>query len=247
MFRLISKNLMNMNILFINYYPTYRLDKDQTHHSIEYFINPLFNFFEQQGHTINQINIEELNILPCIGCSHDPFFVPMDYCRQDDDMNRLYPILRSSDFWFFNIVINQKHLPKQLCNFLDRLEPLFDKDESILLSEGNGHKVPNQGYVYLLATSEYWGNDVFQELVQEIQTIAFLFNRQYVGELLRPHLGVYVQRYILPNFTSFNQSINKLGSSIISNNLSNSINGSDLTQFVIDKDEFENNFAKFVF
>ena len=247
MFRFQFKIWIIMNISFINYYPRFGLDKDLTHHSIEYFINPLSLYFEQQGHKINHINVCELNILPCIGCSHDPFFVPMDYCRQDDDMNVIYPILNSSDFWFFNIAINQKHIPKQLCNFLDRLEPLFDKDESILLSEVNGNKTTNKGYVYLLATSEFWGNEVFQELTQEIQTIAFLFNRRYLGELLRPHLGVYVQKYILKNLDSFNNSLHKLAYAIINNSLQPINNGFDLTQFVIEKEEFENKFAKFVF
>lgn len=236
-----------MNITFINYYPTHSFDQDQTHHSIEYFINPLSILFEQQGNKVNKIQVAELNILPCIGCSNDPFFVPMDYCRQDDDMNSIYPILNSSEFWFFNIATNQKHLPKQLCNFLDRLEPLFDKDEAILSSETNGHSKVNKGFVFLLATSEYWGNEVFQELVQEIQTIAFLFNRQYLGELLRPHLGVYVQKYLLPNFESFNRSIKEFGTAILSKSFSRIMNGSSLTQFVIDKEEYENNFSKFLF
>lgn len=235
-----------MNISFINYYPKYEKDQDQTHHSIEYFINPLKSFFEKHGHTINLIDITELNIKPCVGCSDDPFFIPMDYCRQEDDMNAIYPVLNSSEFWFFNIALNQKHLPKQVCNFLDRLEPLFDKDETAFLSSTNGNQKANKGFVYLLSTSEYWGNEIFDELKQEIQTVAFLFNREYLGELLRPHLGVYIQKYVHENLDNFNSSIEKLGSSIIGNTLSHHNNGLDLTQFVIEREEFESKFAKIV-
>lgn len=235
-----------MNICFINYYPKYELDQDQTHHSIEYFINPLSNFFEKQGHKVNHIDVSALNILPCVGCSDDPFFVPMDFCRQDDDMNNIYPILNSSELWFFNIAMNQKHLPKQLCNFLDRLEPLFDKDETVLLSATNGNSKQDKGYLYLLATSEYWGNDVFDEIKQEIQTVAFLFNRKFLGELLRPHLGVYIQKYVYENKDSFNISLEQLGSAILNNSIQQLQNGIDLTQFVIEKSDFESKFAKII-
>lgn len=235
-----------MNICFINYYPKYEKDQDQTHHSIEYFINPLYRLFENQEHKIVQINISDLNIKPCVGCSDDPFFVPMDYCRQVDDMNSIYPILNSSDLWFFNIALNNKHLPKQLCNFLDRLEPLFDKDETTFINSTNGYKAPNKGFVFLLSTSEYWGNDIFDELKREIQTVAFLFNREYIGELLRPHLGVYIQKYVYDNFDNFNASIEKLGASIINNKISTNDNRLDLTKFVIEKEEFESKFAKII-
>lgn len=235
-----------MNISFINYFPKIELDDDQTHHSIEYFINPLSKFFEKNGYVVNQFNISELDIQPCVGCSDDPFFIPMDSCRQEDDMNQLYPILNSSEFWFFNIAMNSKLLPKQLCNFLDRLEPLFDKDASEILSSNNGHPKESKGYIYLLATSEYWSKDIFQDLIQEIQTVAFLFNRQYLGDLLRPHLGVYVQKYIFENLLSFNQSIEKLGDSILNKSSELTKNGIDLMKYVIEKEDFEKKFAKIV-
>lgn len=235
-----------MNISFINYYPKYELDQDQTHHSIEYLINPLSNFFEKQGHKVHHIDVSGMNILPCVGCSDDPFFVPMDSCRQDDDMNNIYPILNSSEYWFFNVAMNHKHIPKKLCNFLDRLEPLFDKDETAFTSNNNGYNKQDKGFIYLLSTSEYWGNDVFDELKQEIQTIAFLFNRKYLGDLLRPHLGIYIQKYVFENQESFTTSLEQLGAAILNHTTHHLQNGINLTQFVIEKSDFESKFAKII-
>lgn len=235
-----------MNISFINYYPKFELDKDNTHHSIEYITNLLADFIKSYGHTVHQINLQELQILPCLGCSDDPFFIPMEYCRQDDDMNKIYPILRSSEIWIFNFAVNQKKLPRQVCNFLDRLEPLFDREEKEFLAPLSGYPEANQGQVYLIATSEHWSNEIFSEIINEIQTLAFLFRRNYLGEFLRPHMGIFVQKVVKPNYSQFESKIEELAKGILNQSISISSNGLDLFQTVIEREEYEKIISNFI-
>ncbi len=107
-------------------------------------------------------------------------------------MNSLYPILRSSDVWLFAVSLNNKLVPKKLINFIDRLEPLFKTSDSFFEDSLSQLSIKNKnGKVFLLSTSELWGKDIFRDLSEQIQSVALLFSKDYFGEILRPHFGVF--------------------------------------------------------
>lgn len=231
-----------MEISLINYYPKIN-SKNNSIHSIEYILKPLKNTLNSKSNIIHIIDVESLNILPCLGCSNDPFFEPKDFCQQKDDMNALYPKLRNSELWIFNISVNSHTIPNQLVNFLDRLEPLFDKDIDILDEVNYPQNHTKNGSVFLIATSEYYDKSIFNHIIQEIQTIAFVFNRNYLGQYVRPHLESFVQLNLLKNERNFDNNISKISTLLLQHSPIQNGVLSEIEMDVINKEEYIKQFA----
>ncbi|OGU57911.1 MAG: hypothetical protein A2X64_02180 [Ignavibacteria bacterium GWF2_33_9] len=184
-----------MKIAFINCYPQPNSKSGKMGaHSIEMIMHPLIDKLKDYSVEVEEINLDNLIIKPCEGCTEKIDFIPSIGCDPiNDDMNSLYPILRESDIWIFAISLNHKAIPKKLYDFIDRLEPLFNSmdinlENSLTQLTFNNSK----GKIFLLSTSELWGKEVFSDLTQQIQTLALLFSKNYFGEILRPHFGVFV-------------------------------------------------------
>jgi hypothetical protein len=162
-------------------------------------------------------------------------------------MNSLYPILRESEIWIFAISLINKSIPKKVYNFIDRLEPLFNSSENtfeISLTDLTFEK--NNGKVFLLSTSEHWSKDVFEEISDQIQSVALLFAKDYFGEILRPHFGIFATK--LEQDSEFNESMNLVLSSlakdiIYSKNISNGYL-EKISGDLISKSEFESQIEK---
>lgn len=187
-----------MKIAFINYYPSSNnLHSKGNTHSLELILRPLKNFLSELNVEIEEINLDTLCINPCEGCTQDVNFIPTPDCAHiSDDMNSLYPILRESEIWIFAISLINKSIPKKVYNFIDRLEPLFNSSSDVNL-ETNLTQLTfdgKNGKVLLLTTSEHWGKEVFEELSNQIQSVALLFSKKYFGEILRPHFGVFASK-----------------------------------------------------
>ena len=82
---------------------------------------------KEAGHTVISINIRELNLQFCIGClycqSHDK-------CVLNDSMNSLYSDIQSADALVFATPIYYYEMSGQLKTFLDRLNPLFPRENN---------------------------------------------------------------------------------------------------------------------
>ncbi len=234
-----------MEISLINYYPKLN-SKNNSNHSIEYILKPLKASLNSENNNIHTIDVESLDISPCLGCSHDPFFQPKDFCQQVDDMNNLYPKLRNSDLWIFNISVNSHIIPNQLVNFLDRLEPLFDKeiDNFDEFNFPENHK--KNGSVFLIATSEYYDKSIFNHIIQEIQTIAFVFNRNYLGQFVRPHLESFVQLNLLKNEKNFENNISKISGLLLQHSPIRNGILSEIELDVINKKDYDNQFVSLI-
>jgi multimeric flavodoxin WrbA len=234
-----------MEICLINFYPKLN-SKNNSHHSIEYILKPFKTSLLKNNNEVHIIDVESLNIQPCLGCSHDPFFEPKDFCQQIDDMNELYPKLRNSELWVFNISVNSHIIPNQLVNFLDRLEPLFDKEIDILDEINFPDNSKKKGSVFLISTSEYFDKSIFNHIIQEIQTIAFVFNRNYLGQFVRPHLESFVQLNLLKNENNFGNNISKISELILQHNPVRNGILSEIELDVINKEDYNKQFSSIV-
>jgi hypothetical protein len=237
-----------MKIAFINFCPSIQIhnDKNEKNHndknsSSRIIINKLKEKLIQNKHIINEINVHEMTINACLGCTEDVLFQPKPYCEQDDDMNAVYPILRESDIWIFAVKQNHSNIPDHFHNFLDRLEPLFNEFSGNAENDLLNLSFTEQGRVFLMAFSEHFGKEVFNELSYQIQSTAFLFRKNYYGEFLRPHLSFFIDKYLKDNdFSSeVDKQINELAQDLLAyNSIANGYLDS-LSQAVVSKQEYE--------
>ena len=238
-----------MKIAFINSYPKPNTKSGKMGaHSIEMIMHPLIDKLKNHSVEVEEINLDKLSINPCEGCTEKIDFIPSIGCEPiSDDMNSLYPILRESDIWVFAISLNHKAIPKKLYNFIDRLEPLFNSMDLNLentltqLTFGN-----TKGKIFLLSTSELWGKDVFSDLTQHMQSLALLFSKNYFGEILRPHFGVFVST--MEQNQDFAQMVDS-NLSLLANDLIHSASISngyleDISQDLISKQQFDEEIGK---
>ena len=82
---------------------------------------------EEAGNTVKKINVRDLNLQFCSGClycqSHDK-------CVLSDGMNNLYNDIQTSDVLVFATPIYYYEMSGQLKTFLDRLNPLYPRENS---------------------------------------------------------------------------------------------------------------------
>lgn len=239
-----------MKIAFINYYPKPMQNSVNggENHSLELLIKPLVRYLSSHKVEIEVVNLDTLSINPCEGCTEDINFEPTPCCAHiNDDMNSLYPILRESEIWIFAISLNNKSIPKKVYNFIDRLEPLFNSsDNTFELSLTDLTLARNNGKVFLLSTSEHWGKEVFEEISNQIQSVSLLFSKEYFGEILRPHFGVFASR--MESDIEFNNAMN-LALSSLANDIINQKKISNgylekISDNLISKSEFDNHIEK---
>jgi len=230
-----------MKISLITYAPQITINGTKKNHSIKFILDPFIKSFGKYNSNENQIeliNLDKMLINECLGCSNDLFFVPQEYCRQIDDMNSIYDILRNSDLWFFAIESNSQTPPKKLLNFLDRLEPLFDENFINYENRKNSHK-SNQS-IFFLGISSLWESSVFDELSFQMQSIAILFNREIKGQILRPHYGAFIEEY--NNNNEFQRTILKnideIAQSLVNSKPIDESSFHLLNSPVIDRDEY---------
>jgi multimeric flavodoxin WrbA len=106
-------------------------------------------------------------------------------CLKNDDMNSLYPQLKDADVWLFSATFNHSQPDCDFLNVLDRLEPLFQPCNFL---NGNEYDQPEKrGKVVLISTSEQWSVNHFQPLVDQLNSISLLYERELLPPLLRPH------------------------------------------------------------
>ncbi|MGE5479341.1 MAG: flavodoxin family protein [Chloroflexota bacterium] len=168
-----------MKILIINF-------DNPGHASLNLMIDAFVSGAEGAGAECVRLNVHELKINPCLGCTDDLFFSSDGECRQHDDMISVYPHMRSSEAWIFAFSLNNEHAMRQLRNLLDRLEPLMNVP---FKTNGNGSK---HGKVALLSVTEDWNVKRFTPVVELFKTMSGAFEKELVGEMLRPHCEALV-------------------------------------------------------
>ena len=108
---------------------------------------------EEAGNTVIKMNVRDLNLKFCIGClycqSHDK-------CVLSDGMNGLYNDIQTADVLVFATPIYYYEMSGQLKTFLDRLNPLYPRENSFK-------------DVYLLATAADGEDSAMDGAVKGVQ------------------------------------------------------------------------------
>lgn len=81
----------------------------------------------EAGNTVEKINIRDMELKFCIGCLSCQ---RTGKCVLRDDMNALYDTVQRADILVFATPVYYYGMTGQLKTFLDRLNPLFSKDNS---------------------------------------------------------------------------------------------------------------------
>lgn len=81
----------------------------------------------EAGNTVEKINIRDMELKFCIGCLSCQ---RTGKCVLPDDMNALYDTVQRADILVFATPVYYYGMTGQLKTFLDRLNPLFSKNNS---------------------------------------------------------------------------------------------------------------------
>lgn len=141
----------------------------------------------------------ELDIRPCRGDWACWTGTP-GRCVQNDDMNRLYPLIRSADLLILGTPVYVDGMTGPLKTFVDRLVALLDPMIELRhghsrhpLHQGGGDdpELPEQrldaAQIVLVSVCGFYELDNFHPLVAHVEAIARNLGRRYGGALLRPH------------------------------------------------------------
>lgn len=149
-------------------------------------LNSLTKGLREQKVSVEYINISKLSISPCRGCTDNPVFISNGKCLCQDDMQKIYPKLKSSELWIFSLYNNNNWTAQTFINFLDRMEPLYQPDFSHL-NNGNSFNV-RKGKVAFIASSDNWDTDAISIYSNHLRNFVKVFNRQLIASIFRPHL-----------------------------------------------------------
>ncbi|MCX7736870.1 MAG: NAD(P)H-dependent oxidoreductase [Candidatus Kapabacteria bacterium] len=149
-------------------------------------LNSVIKGLKEQKVSVEYINISKLSISPCRGCTDDPVFLSNGKCLCEDDMQKIYPKLRSSDLWIFSLYNSNNWTAQTFINFLDRMEPLFQPNYS-QSTNGSSHKT-HKGKVAFISSSDNIDSNAISIYSNHLKNFVKLFNRQFIGSIVRPHL-----------------------------------------------------------
>lgn len=121
----------------------------------EILVERVLNGAKEAGADVEIFKLNELNIHPCQGCN---FCQENGSCRQQDDMQKIYDALYSSDALVVGSPIYMSYVTAQTKLFLDRLY--------VLLKIGEGSRLPG-GKKCVLVYTQGGGTDG-QKVMEEI-------------------------------------------------------------------------------
>lgn len=158
--------------------------KNGVSEDLHLLLNNLISGMKEEGAAVELVNIEQLDIKPCRGCTDKVEYQSNGKCQCEDDMTALLPKFRDTDVWIFADSLSNKHISPELINVLDRMEPLFNplqneqKDEAI-------HK--RKQFLAFLSASAEFDIETFSPAVDHFKSLSKVFDCHYAGSVLRPH------------------------------------------------------------
>jgi len=148
---------------------------------------PFIEGMKAAGASVELVYIKRLKIKPCMGDFQCWDELP-GQCRIKDDMQALYPKLRSADILVLATPVYVP-LPGEMQNFMNRLVPLIDP---YLLKRGDRTRArPNKGVrikkIVLVSTCGWWEKGNFGTVVRIAQEFSKDIGIEFAGAVLRPH------------------------------------------------------------
>ncbi len=178
---------------------------------ISKLINQFLLGMEEAGAIPKVVNINELNILECKGCTEDINFVSNGDCLCEDDFRLLYPQFRRSKNFVFIFDLENKSFWQKLFSAMNRMEPLYDFSSN---DEQDGVKKN----IFALIFSAGNTNSTFDTLINEMEIFSLLIGGKLSGYAYRPNcdeLNIFDDE-LLRN-SKFSKAFFEAGTSIASN------------------------------
>jgi len=151
-------------------------------------LNPFLEGAKDAGADVELFYSNKLKIKPCTGCFYCWDEKPGE-CPTKDDMQMLYPKLRSTDILVLATPVYVP-LPGDFQNFLNRIIPLMNP---ILRTLPNGrtriifHKNVRIKKIVLVSTCGWWEKGNFGTVIRIAEEFAKDVSVEFAGSVLRPH------------------------------------------------------------
>jgi hypothetical protein len=163
-----------------------RMEKSDTAMLMEPFLDGV----KEAGASAELFYVKRLNIQSCMGDFHCWDTKPGE-CIISDDMQLLYPKLRSADILVLATPVYIP-LPSEMQNFLNRLcpliEPILEKRDG--RTRARFHENVKIRKIVLVSASGWWEKDNFGTVLRIAEEIAKDANVEFAGAILRPHAFV---------------------------------------------------------
>lgn len=107
-------------------------------------VNAVCNGAAAAGHETVVINLTNLSIHDCIACGACKAG-KVEYCSINDDMQQLYPLIKSADCLIIGTPVYMGQMTGQMKNFFDRWYTFMDINHQI-------HHLPGKKYITVTAS-----------------------------------------------------------------------------------------------
>ncbi|MBS7632660.1 flavodoxin family protein [Candidatus Bathyarchaeota archaeon] len=169
------------NVIAIN--GSVRMEKSDTTMLMEPFLEGM----KKAGASVELFYVKRLNVKPCTGCFHCWNTKPGE-CIVSDDMQMLYPKLRSADILVLATPVYIP-LPGEMQNFINRLcplvEPILEKREG--RTRARFHAYVKIRKIVLVSASGWWELGNFGTVLRIAEELAKDVSTEFAGAILRPH------------------------------------------------------------
>ncbi len=123
----------------------------------------------EAGHEVEKVNVRDMDLKFCIGCL---VCQKTGRCVLRDEMNSLYDKVQNSDVLVFATPVYYYEMSGQLKTFLDRLNPLYPKDNKF-------------AEVYLLASAAENDDSAMDGAVSGVQSWLKCFDKAELKGVVR--------------------------------------------------------------
>ena len=153
-------------------------------------LTPFIEGMRAAGASVELFYVKRLKIRACMGDFQCWDELPGE-CRIMDDMQALYPKLKSADVLVLATPVYVP-LPGEMQNFMNRLVPLIDP---YLIRRGDRTRArPNKDVkikkIVLVSTCGWWETGNFGTVVRIVQEISKDMGVEFAGAVLRPHASL---------------------------------------------------------
>ncbi|MCX7909557.1 MAG: hypothetical protein N2560_08590 [Ignavibacteria bacterium] len=202
-----------------------------TNKVLQIFLTNFSNGLKKSGSLFHQINLNDVYILDCLGCTEDIFFVSNGKCKCNDELEKVYPLLMSSQIWVFALDITESKSIEQFIKVLNRMEPIFT------LSLNGDKSLPKKKVMCLLFSRE--GKSQPQYILNLLKEFAKLFNYDYLGSVFRTKYSLFefMPESVINSF-AFNQDYYNLAFELVTNGLLNNVIVERIQREIVPKDSF---------
>lgn len=133
------------------------------------------NGAKEQGHSVTQFNLNQMNIKGCLGCMQGHKQCKESPCVQKDDMQKIYPIYQEADIIVLASPMYYWTVSGQLKTAFDRLFAVAELNENYQ----NPHKD-----CYLIMAAEGNTQDNWEAVLQFYHALTKFLDWRNCGEIL---------------------------------------------------------------